>query len=447
MQSIFYASDHAALDSHVINGGGTDDTAALQSILDRAKDGRTPVRLIMDGAALVTGLTVYSNTTIECPNPSCGFFLADGSNCPIIRNEYYDRWFDNSLINCNISIEGGTWNHNAPGQVHDLPVPPERDYPRQDVSEPHPWWVMAFMFCGVENFSMKNVTIRNQRTFAMAMKNWRFVNIDNVNIILDEYMPANNQDGLHFLGPGRFLSLRNLTGTAGDDIIALGPDEVDGESSITDVMIDGLHMNHSDQGIRMLCGRKGVLDRVLIRNVTGTYRGFGFIMNPWFDSESGGCYKNITIDTVDIRADDQCYDYMPPFIFRLGGNMENITLRNVHYHGSLPHYIAEIGGMGFRHEPPDSLNRTAVKNLTMENLYIYGDRKDHSYICCQDAVENFTLKNVQFRGSNGGCLVELTDTARVESLTLADVSTEGLKTLIKGEDKIKHLHKRGISVK
>ena len=44
MQNIYYASEFAALDSHVINGGGTDDTRALQQILDKAKDGRTPVR-------------------------------------------------------------------------------------------------------------------------------------------------------------------------------------------------------------------------------------------------------------------------------------------------------------------------------------------------------------------------------------------------------------------
>ncbi len=445
MKNIYYASDYAVLDSHVEKGGGTDDTAALQSILDKARDGRTPVRLVMDGAALITGLVIWPNTTIECINPSCGFFLADGSNCPLLKNEFFDKWFDHEPANRNITISGGTWNHNARGQAHDVPIPPEREYPRQDPSEPTPWWVMAFMFCGVENFGMKDVTIRNQRTFAMAMKNWRFVNIDNVNIILDEYMPANNQDGLHFLGPGQFLSLKNITGTAGDDIIALGPDEIEGECSISDVMIDGLHMNHSDQGIRMLCGRKGTLDRVLIKNVTGTYRGYGFIMNPWFDSESGGCYKNIIIDTVDIRADDQCYDYMPPFIFRLGGNMEHITFRNVHYHGSLPQYIAEIGGMGFRHEPPNALNRTRIRDLVLENVYIYDDPADHSYICCQDRVDALTLRNwrVNNKGSRG-CLLELTDTASVGELRMESIITRGLKTLTDRPDRIQNIHKRGI---
>ena len=49
----------AVLDSNVIHGGGTDDTAALQAILDRARDKAEGVRLIVDGAALIRGLKVY----------------------------------------------------------------------------------------------------------------------------------------------------------------------------------------------------------------------------------------------------------------------------------------------------------------------------------------------------------------------------------------------------
>ena len=62
----------AVLDSDVIHGGGTDDTAVLQSILDRARDKTQGVRLIVDGAALVRGLKVYSNTTIES---GCGLWI------------------------------------------------------------------------------------------------------------------------------------------------------------------------------------------------------------------------------------------------------------------------------------------------------------------------------------------------------------------------------------
>ena len=78
------ASEVANLDSNVLTGGGTDDTDALQRVLDQAPD-LDGLVLIMDGAALVRGLRVHSNTTILCLGASCGFFLADGANRPVLE--------------------------------------------------------------------------------------------------------------------------------------------------------------------------------------------------------------------------------------------------------------------------------------------------------------------------------------------------------------------------
>ncbi len=62
-------------------GGGADDTAALQAVLDKALSGEK-VTLVMDGAALITGLIIHDNTTVRCINPSCGFYLAAGAGMP-----------------------------------------------------------------------------------------------------------------------------------------------------------------------------------------------------------------------------------------------------------------------------------------------------------------------------------------------------------------------------
>ena len=80
-----YASSVAVLDSNVHTGGGTNVTRQLQGVLDLAKT-EGGIHLIMDGAALVSGLILHSNTTIECLTKDCGFFLDDHSNCAIVTN-------------------------------------------------------------------------------------------------------------------------------------------------------------------------------------------------------------------------------------------------------------------------------------------------------------------------------------------------------------------------
>src|SRR5688572_21035046 len=76
----------AALNSDLLKGGGSDDTDVLQATLNRAADG-TPVHLILDGAALVSGLNLYGNTTLECINGG-GLYLKDGSSRAILRNAH-----------------------------------------------------------------------------------------------------------------------------------------------------------------------------------------------------------------------------------------------------------------------------------------------------------------------------------------------------------------------
>ena len=295
----FVASEcGAVLDSDVKNGGGTDDTAVLQGILDMAQKDGVGVHLVMDGAALITGLEVYSNTTIECPSKSCGFFLANGSDCALFTNARKtsgpyerERCFD-LIEDENIIFEGGTYNHNCRGQKHDV------ERPDGGFS-----FTVAFVFEGVRNLFMRNLDIVDQRTFTGLFTNWERVCVENVHIGLPHKKHYENQDGLHFFGPGRHLGIHNLGGDAGDDFLALAPDEADGVSDISDVMIDGIHLEDADQGIRMLVRRDGRLDRVTVKNVDGTYRSFGFFINPFFPdgvTKRGG-FGDIVFDTVNLH--------------------------------------------------------------------------------------------------------------------------------------------------
>jgi hypothetical protein len=69
----------------------------------------------VDGPILVTGLKVHSNTTIECLNRACGFYLADNSNRPLIANATPQP---EGRADHNLSFLGGTYNGNAEHQEH-----------------------------------------------------------------------------------------------------------------------------------------------------------------------------------------------------------------------------------------------------------------------------------------------------------------------------------------
>ncbi|MDR2775876.1 MAG: hypothetical protein LBC19_14295 [Tannerella sp.] len=423
------------LNSDVYKGGGTDMTKKLQALLDKAPEwGR--LHLILDGAALVSrSIKIHSNTTIECPDKSCGLFLADSSNCSVICNANGDL---KNIRDHNITLIGGVYNNNSPGQVHHLGEMYNKNSPGPGDNTVHFMsnWVFAMSFYGVENFIMRDVTIANQRTFAMLMANWKYVTMENIHIDRKERADHQNQDGLHFFGPGRFLTLRNIYGNSGDDFIALAPDEHDLESSIEDVLIDGVHLEDADQGIRLLSRNNGKLDRVFIRNVTGTYRSYGFFVIPHY---GGNCshYGNIVFDMIDLRPLKNNYDHERPFLFRFEGNMESITLKNIYHHTpDFDHTLFIVKGVSYK-QPGN--NTTKIRRLMIDGLYVDEQNKNSlpdTYIDVQDGadIDLLSVKNVIIRRADGlpkhASLVRVKKDSSISELLLNDVSAPCLNKLL-----------------
>jgi hypothetical protein len=318
----------AKLDSDVNKGGGTDDTALIQAILDRAPK-LGSLRLIVDGAILVKGLKVHSNTTIECLTSDCGFFLADHVDQPIVRNA------DPSATerkNHNITFLGGTYNGNSAKQTgigSFAKLPPGKN------------WANAFALYGVEQVTLRDVTIKDASAMAVQFSNWRRVTCENI------FIQKAVSCGIQFQGPGQFLSMRNIHGNAADDFIALNADDYHtdwnkkGEFAlndffgpnvsfgpIMDVDIEGVFIDGGHNGIRIM-SRVSRVDRVSIRNVQGTFTKYGFFISPAW--RPGGNLGNITFENIDLRPLEP--DFGPlPFVFLIQGNIEQLTLRNIHSH-------------------------------------------------------------------------------------------------------------------
>ena len=408
------------LDSDVWTGGGTDQTDAIQAILDKAEEwGR--LHFIMDGAALVSrSLRVHSNTTITCPDLSCGFFLADGSDCSVITNADPDL---EEIRNRNITLDGGTYNNNSPGQVHTRPG--------QGFFST---WVFAMEFYGVEHLALRNLVIANQRTFALTMANWKYVTVEGVHVDRRVRTDLQNQDGLHFFGPGRFLTVRNVSGNSGDDFIAVAPDEVDKVSSISDVLIDGIFLDDADQGIRLLCCGAGRLDRVTVRNVSGTYRSFGFIVNPWFAGDpGGGHYGDIVFENINLSPLQPNYTYAKPFLFKIGGHIESLVLDGIHINNPpCDHRFAVVGGHYMSDKPRDEQQPTTIGYLAVRGLRVNepsGRKSPYPYIDIVGAdVDVLSVEDVIIRPAAdvepGGKLLEVTE-GSVRTLLCKDIYAPG----------------------
>ncbi len=432
---IVRASEVAVLDSNVITGGGTDDTDALQRVLDQAP-GLGGLTLVMDGAALVRGLRVHSNTAIVCLNASCGFYLADESNRPVLEGALRSP---SEYVNRNITLLGGTYNQNCLHQQHeakreDISQQDWADYHGYEPGESQVEWVVGLRFHGVENLVVRDLHIRNQRTFACLISNFQQVYMENIVIELPDKMYAQNQDGLHFWGPGRFLTLRSISGCVGDDFIALAPDENDGVSDITDVLIDGVFLQEADQGIRLLSRNKGRLDRVTIRDVSGTYASFGFYVNCWFPDGSFGNFGSITFENIDLRPIEPVYDYTQPFLFQIGGNIDRLALRNIQWHPSdnrpmlrigYPYYdlnfpIPEQGGPVIRSLIVDGLSAEELPGQCIE------------YITCRSRVERMILRNIDItrpQGQEESVLLRTQPGCDIQQLALQHVLLQHVKEL------------------
>ena len=449
------ASEIAPLDSDVRTGGGTDATAALQAALDEALS-CGGVRLVMDGAALVRSLHVHSNTTIECLTPDCGFFQKAQTNRAIVSNANWDRY---SLKDRNIALIGGTYNQDCRNQAHEVRWEDDAPHrlPTQDLQNDRKWgsgdiqhmidnrWVFGLEFYGVENLLVRDVIVRDFRTFALTVGGFRNVLCENVWLDLPNRMHAQNQDGFHFWGPGRFLTVRNVGGRVGDDFMNIGPDEIDGVSDISDVLVDGVLLDDADQGIRMLSTGTGRLDRVTVRNVSGTYRSFGFLLNPWFTKGTYGNFGNIFFENIDLRQTAPNFDYRPPFLFCIGGNVECMTFKNIrHHHPCDSRTLFEIGvpfyvpGIAL---PDGSMPR--MKTIIVDGLTVIEESDAAAgteYIQVRGEVERLMVNNATVLRAPGldpaGTLLAVKDDGKIGTLHLSHVHVEGLEALVVNEERI-----------
>lgn len=306
---VVYASATCELDSNVLTGGGTDNTAALQAILDTGGNANDPLELVLDGAALISDpLVVKSHTRIRCSSAACGVFLAANSHCHILTNQLSGT----TIANTNIEILGGTWNGNCANQG-------KWENNASLVGTPHPGpydrivgWNYGFWFSGFNKVLLKDVTIRDAKTFSITLCNGSDFRVENCTAFWSDNdgvtVTNNNRDGIHMLGDLSDGHIDGFWSNGDDDVLAFNSDEDVNineprrgtGAAIQRIYAENVVFNAAANGVR-LYGENGVgvIDNITIKNTSGTLKQGVMSCSP--PTVYGGSYTGTYASSALLR--------------------------------------------------------------------------------------------------------------------------------------------------
>ena len=213
--------------------GSTDDSFAINQSLKFS----SKVRLVGNRTMLVKKPIILRSGNYLEADGNFEVKLGDYSNCTLLKNENIDIPIDavgnvtyptGFKRNFNITVSGGIWNGNALKQnrannpiVGDQPdVIGTAQFPDDDT---RPYFGAMMKFADIDNFLMKDIILRDARTYQIAaggLNHFKFHNI-----LMERSFHLENQDGIHLHGNCFDGDFDNISGTAGDDLIAITTSE------------------------------------------------------------------------------------------------------------------------------------------------------------------------------------------------------------------------------
>jgi hypothetical protein len=350
---IYASAAGCALNTNLLNGGGTDDSVILNAILATAPT-LTALELIIDGPALINSpLRIFSNTTITFL-PGAGLFCGQGTNGPALANAHWVSSFNNgspiydgsTIVDKNITIRGpGFINGNrGNGTTGNCTSGNFRSSAANPNNIPVGMLISNLMFFGVRYLNVSDITSYTSPCYQSWYANCFTVRIQNFIAIDPEVTGSNpevfnNSDGMHFNGPVDDLEIIGCFLQAGDDGIALNaadgnlqPGDGGGgfggfqtvyAGPITRVNVVGIRYNPAQTCFRLLNGPY-LIDQVSAYGLSGTIYEDAFInAAPFGTIPLGGTISRVHFD-MDV---DALEDASPPTaVALLGAIIEDFEL-------------------------------------------------------------------------------------------------------------------------
>lgn len=323
LSTALYASRNGAVgDTNLLTGGGANDTAVIQDLLDHASAG-DPVHVIIDRPCRVDYLDIYSNTWLEI-KPGCGFYQSNGAPRAMLRNANPSG---TTRTDKNIRITGGFWNGNSANQSG-IGL-----YGTQEADGTLLGLIQMF---GVENLLVEHVHLYHSKTIACFGANLLHAVFNNLRIdnkVTGQYQ----QGGLQIDSPSERVGVLNLRGRTQDDLFAINTDDdswVNGSftglgpyivgGAIRDV--HGVNIIGEDAySLVRFFNSVNRLDGVRIVNVGGTFDMHVFNNDPL--TIGPGNVGTFIVEGVNARPTTA--PFAGAAFFNVWGRMEQLILRDL----------------------------------------------------------------------------------------------------------------------
>jgi hypothetical protein len=439
--NVYYLSAHGAISDAEIGMNsvtfGTDNTSAIQNVLNQAKN--SPITVYWDGKYSVTGLKIYSNTTIIA-NAGCGAILRNHSNKSIFVNAHKSF---GSEKDSNIVISGGIWN----GNYYNPKIP----HGAQSKWDSANGLVGCFRFYGVDNLIVRDAILYKPATYALAASNVTHVLYENIVVDVGPD-PLINNDGLHIDGNSQYGVIRHCIINTHDDAIGLNADDLyqywsdkngipsgeefyseDTIGPISDILIDDITLNSSLFGIRILSGKSRV-DRITIRNIKGFTKGYALVIDnfqsdPELVTGAGpGNIGTINLEDFDVAIYPGTENMPNESCLNVSANVEQLILKNIKRKNF------------FAGEPTVFIKGkdTVIGSLEINGYYSIDSTKDSniSHILVDGAsINQLSISNVSISRTNkeipnNSVLLRTQNNCNVNYLQFNRINVDGIASVI-----------------
>lgn len=297
--------------------GATDASPVLQGLLDEGGDITIPA-----GSYLLTEtLRVHSDTSITA-EPGAVFRLADGAG----------RHCRNFLItnanpgngNVNISLRGGLWDGNNPGN------------PRGTDHEPFSYTGVAVNLTNVRRLRISGLTVRDPESFFVRVGEVSDFEIENITLQADNLRP--NQDGIHVGGFSERGVIRGIRargrGVPNDDMVALNADDdVERQLNlgmrrgpIRDILVEDIEAEDAYTFLRLLSVDNPIED-ITVRRMKGGCRMHGVNLNNWRFPKGVGAIRRVSME--DIELTKTACSLEAPAVVKVCLAVDDITIRRL----------------------------------------------------------------------------------------------------------------------